>query len=168
MPITCMTVMLTAAPRSLTSNIIGWTISTIISAFFTLVQYRILCLEAPQNRKTKPALVWLTIIPYAFPIFQFYFTKQVSDSITRQLSASGQPTKKHPTLFIGYAYCAISLVFNILDAIIRLTPYENKPMIRWLLLFWLISFITYWVRLGAFKRKLQANSRLTAQPIIAP
>ena len=155
MSLTCLTVILTVAPRSLTSHIISWTIGLIISSLFTLVQYRILCLEAPQNRKTRPSLVWLTIIPYVSPIFQFYFTKQGSDSIARQLSANGQPTKKHPTLVIGYIYSVVSLVFNILDLIVRFTSYENKPLVRWLLLFWLVSFITYWIRLVTFKRRIQ-------------
>lgn len=165
---TCFTILLKVPPMSLTRHIISWTIGFIIAALFALTQYRILGLEEPQSRKIKPLSVWLTVIPYASALFQFYFTKHVADSIARQLSISDHQIKKHPTLAIGLIYCCINLVFSVIDLISRFTSYENRRLIAWITLLWLISFITYWVRLGAFKRKLQANNRLTAQPMIAP
>jgi|GEM_PF-4725817 len=156
-------VILKPAPITLTTRIIAWIIALTISSLFALTQYRVLELETPQQRKIKPALVWLTAIPYIGSVFQFYFTKHLAASIGRQLHENNRQQIKQPTLAIGLLYCVLSFIACVIGIIKYFSSSNYSTLNGWSFIFWLICFIIYWVRLGVFKRRIQQAQTQIAQ-----
>ena len=144
------------------------------AVFFLLTQQNTLKAIRRENRRLRPGLVWLQLIP----IFNFYWmfvvVRRIADSIYKEHtslmddSILGVPDTdategfwKRPTYGIGMAYCVqYTLLFPVLIIFFNLFgglgDARNFAIISLILsLSILICWIIYWVKLAGEKRKLQ-------------
>jgi len=138
---------------------------------FLLTEHRMLVAIRSENRRMRPGLVWLQLIPLFGQVWQFVVVSRIADSIHKELerdedSILGISTDaveqlgRRPTMTIGITYCSLNFVF-LLQTVLK-GFYTDPPAEAGLLA--LVTFvlslssvtcwIIYWVRLAAIKRMI--------------
>ena len=144
------------------------------AVLFLLTQQNILKAIRRDNRRLRPGLVWLQLIP----IFNFYWmfvvVTRIADSIYKEHTSlmddsilgmadpdAAEGFGKRPTYGIGITWCVLYLLFMLVSIFFNLF-YSGAGEVRNFAIFILtlcLSIITcwiiYWVKLAGEKRKLQ-------------
>ena len=120
---------------------------------FLITQFRTLDEIRPENQRVSPPKVWLQLIPVYGLVWQFFVISRISDSIRAELNApigdslfseDSVPANVRPTFAVGIAYatcfCVSLLPIDIIKSAASLLG----------IIFW----ITYWVQLAKYKRKI--------------
>lgn len=148
------------------------------SVFFLLTQQNTLKAIRRDNRRLRPGLVWLQLIPIFNLYWMFIVVTRIADSIYKEHSSltddsilgvadpdAAEGFGKRPTYRIGIAYCLLNLLIPLLiitidmfTSTIVMIPTLYK-MLGFVLGFVCLAVITcwiiYWVKLAGEKRKLQ-------------
>ena len=144
------------------------------AVFFLLTQQNTLKAIRRENRRLRPGLVWLQLIPIFNFCWMFVVVTRVADSLYKENaslmddSILGVPDPdaagsfgKRPTYRIGMAYCiqylllffALIIFFNLFG---RAEDARGFAIISLILCLSVITcWIIYWVKLAGEKRKLQ-------------
>lgn len=126
----------------------------IVGGFFLWTQQRALLSVRPENRRMQPVLVWLQLIPPFGMGWQFYVIGKVSDSLRDDLNTpngdslfSDDPIPLHsrPTYSLGISYallfCLTLLPLGMIKSLLALAG--------------LIVWITYWIELARFTKRVK-------------
>jgi hypothetical protein len=128
--------------------------------FFFLTQQRTLELIRPENRLMRPGQVWLQFIPLFGLVWQFIVVTRISDSIRKELNTpTGDsifaeetvPSNLRPTYNTGMSYATLFCI-----TILPLGLFKSMAA-----LFGLVLWITYWVQLSQYKKKLKERALLS-------
>src|SRR4051812_14812060 len=122
--------------------------------FFMIAQQETLKAIRPENREMSPGEVWLQLIPIFNLVWMFIVVTRISNSIDREMASTqnfsfednqyvtGYVSSERPTYQIGIAYCVLSCCSII-------------PFLGWLAsIAALVCWITYWVKLADYKKKI--------------
>jgi hypothetical protein len=127
--------------------------------FFFLAQQRTLELIRPENRLMSPGQVWLQFIPLFGLIWQFIVITRISDSIRKELntpvgdSIFAEETVPHnhrPTYNPGMSYATLFCI-----TLLPLGLFKSMAA-----LIGLGAWITYWIQLSRYKKKLKERALL--------
>lgn len=121
--------------------------------FFLIVQQNTLKAVSPENRKMRPAQVWLQLIPFFGIVWQFIVVVRISDSIRNELLSRAREdsvlgvseeqlnstVSRRPTHDIGISFCALFIC--------SLVPFIGAIAAMGGLVCWII----YWGQLARYK-----------------
>jgi hypothetical protein len=133
---------------------------------FLLTQQNALKAVRPENRRMRPGLVWLQLIPLFGQVWQFFVVARISASLKKERTSFkddsivglsdftvAEDWGKRPTYAIGLTYC-ILFVCNILIEF-RSNTNQFEQIHGLIALAMITCWIIYWVRLAAAKRKIR-------------
>jgi hypothetical protein len=149
--------------------------------FFLIAQQKALAVVHPENRRMRPGLVWLQLIPLFNYFWAFVVVRRIADSFAKQYAAYQNDSilgvvdeealkvvGKRPTYAVGLAYCILlpclvlfNVLFNVFFPEITRTDliYASFGGIMFFLaLAIMICWVIYWVQLARFKNKLKRGT----------
>jgi hypothetical protein len=145
-------------------------IALVILIFFCATLQKALSRCSPRNRTMEPGLVWLNLIPFFSILFWSIYTSiHVGNSLKnefedRDIDDGGDYGKSLGiwTVAVSLAFTVVSygIKFRAVPVVIRLgmPPQEEMnigPLFQApLLIAFLVMFVTYWVRIAGYSRKL--------------
>jgi hypothetical protein len=142
----------------------------LIAILFLLTQQNTLRTIRTENRLMPPGQVWLQLVPLFGLIWQFFAVTRISESIRNEIASWDNDSilgteavavaqgNNRPTLGIGITYCVLTIIWIITNATVRTTL---PVFVTLLALGMMICWITYWVNLAGYKRKLRAKNLAT-------
>ena len=114
---------------------------------FLLTMQNALKAVSPENRRMRPGLVWLSLIPYFNYIWNFFLVIRVSESLDEELYKRGIPAgESKPGYGAGMAYCVLALVALIPLFLLKVLATITA----------LICFIVFWVKIYNYKSQLKS------------
>jgi hypothetical protein len=127
---------------------------------FIAMQQRLLAVIQPGNRRLRPGLVWLQLIPLFGLFWQFVVLVRTTGSIRNECQTH---RCDRPALVFGLSFCVLNVAYFATGFIpVGITVSLMKgPVEAWfdamrlpllLLTATLICWILYWARLAAIKR----------------
>jgi hypothetical protein len=142
--------------------------------FFLLTQQRTLKAIRPENRRMRPGLVWLQLIPLFGQVWQFFVVARIAGSLKKERDSFkddsivgfsdytvAEEWGKRPTYAIGLTYC-ILVWCNILIEFRTTTDRQIDQIHGLIALAMMTCWIIYWVRLAVAKRKIRRSSTAVA------
>ena len=66
-------------------------VSFILWALYLLTMHKALSRIAPENRKTSPAVIWLTLVPLAWYVTHFMMVEGMTQSLANEYRARNLP-----------------------------------------------------------------------------
>lgn len=149
---------------------------------FLLTQQNTLRRITRQNRRLRPGMVWLQLIPFLGQIWQFFVIVRISNSIRNELAARQEDElfgrdaamvelgNKRPSLATGLPYCIIMWICLLtlcygtyLDVVYQSAAAENTTfdvILGLLLMACPVLWVIYWVNLALWKRRLKQRAGL--------
>jgi hypothetical protein len=135
-----------------------------LAILFTLTQHNTLKAIRPANRRLKPGLVWLQLIPFFNMYWLFHVVVRISQSAVKEKLAFRDDSilgiaddaatrhGKHPTLAMGISYAALWAIYFLH----LFGPIQKDVTTVFVLvaLAMIVCWIIYWVQLVQLKRKI--------------
>jgi len=114
----------------------------IISCLFLYTLHKALKNCAEENRRMKPGLVWLSLIPFFSFVWNFFVVARVDQSLEAEYAARGLAAAFNSTRAWGLAYAilAISVVLPVVG------PFLGVVLA--------VCWIVYWVKVAGLSRRL--------------
>jgi|GEM_PF-2514765 len=112
-------------------------------------------LISPHNRKIKPSLIWLTLIPLPVlsNIWLFVLVTLVANSLALEYTERNIPYKSKPTFIIG-------ITMSVISCLAYFSPFKKYTGILWF-----IFFFAYWAQIVRSKRDLiETQSKKISSP----
>jgi len=146
------------------------------AVLFMLTQQRTLKSIRPENRRMRPGLVWLQLIPLFGQIWQFFVVARIANSLGKERTSFSEDSivglsdytaaehwGKRPTFAIGVTYC-ILVWCNILIEFRTTTDRQIEQIHGLIALAMTTCWIIYWVRLAVAKRKIRRAAATVPAP----
>lgn len=102
----------------------------------------------PHNRRVKPALVWLMLIPGFNFVWQFILSKKMSESIEAEVRSLGHDMNAQPLHSLGIL-CAVFYILTILSQAMK----EGQLFV---LIPGFIIWISYWAKISQYRKAIRA------------
>ena len=139
-----------------------------IAVLFLLTQQNTLKAVKSENRRMKPGLVWLQLIPLFGQIWQFWVISRIAGSIRKEIEFQegdsilgssdlrvAERLSKRPTLVIGIAYSILCTIGAFINLFATVSPDSTLIDVTLLIFFAGIAcWIIYWVRLAQSRKIL--------------
>jgi hypothetical protein len=113
------------------------------AVFYLLTLKRTLEACSPENRKTEPNLVWLSLIPLFGIVWQFILVDKIALSLQAEFQSRNiRVDEARPGYTIGMVYCALfcSTIIPILGMFTGIAGF--------------VCWIVYWSKINGYKGQL--------------
>ncbi len=126
-----------------------------INVLFCLALVKTLLQVKEENRRIKPLLIWLILVPGFNVLWNFFVVIRMSQSIKNELDSRDFEVEGNPTLYVGLTYA-------ILSSIILFVPVPKDLNysigVGVLAIAIITAFVQYWMKIVWYRNVLKHDS----------